>query len=73
MNSIKLLNYKSLANFIVKNKNKVKRMKKRTCRFYLKEIACILNSKKQQNRLEITSNEASFSSFSFFLGKNPLS
>ena len=67
MNSIKLVNAQFLANFILKNKNKVKGWTKEPANFLLKRM--LVNSKGQHSWLEMVPDEASFtnSDLSFFL------
>ena len=62
MNSIKLVNAQFLANFILKNKNKVKGWTKEPVNFLLKRM--LVNSKGQHSWLEMVPDEASFNSFS---------
>ena len=67
MNSIKLVNAQFLANFILKNKNKVKGWTKEPANFLLKRM--LVNSKGQHSWLEMVPDEASFTNLdlSFFL------
>lgn len=67
MNSIKLVNAQFLANFILKNKNKVKGWTKEPANFLLKRM--LVNSKGQHSWLKMVPNETSFTNLdlSFFL------